>query len=70
MARKPATKKSEAKTTTAVRNSAIPKAVPTAPRAEVTFDMVQSRAYEIYRSGHSGGELDHWLQAERELRTA
>lgn len=70
MARKATTKKSEVKTTTAVRNTAIPKAVPAPAKLEVTFERIQVRAYEIYCSGQGGGELDHWLQAERELRVA
>lgn len=70
MARKATTKKSEVKTTTAVRNTAIPKAVPAPARREATFETIQHRAYEIYCSGHGGSELDHWLQAEGELRAA
>lgn len=30
-------------------------------------DEIAMRAYTIYLSGQGGTELDHWLQAEREL---
>jgi len=35
----------------------------------VTVEDVERRAYEIYleRGGEFGGDLDDWLQAEREL---
>ena len=35
----------------------------TAPEA----DEIAKRAYALYESGADGGELEHWLQAEREL---
>lgn len=38
---------------------------------EVTFEEhIRQRAHEIYEasSGVFGNELDHWLQAERELK--
>jgi hypothetical protein len=28
---------------------------------------IARRAYELYESGADGDELEHWLQAEREL---
>ena len=33
-------------------------------------DQIARRAYEIYesRGGHHGSDLDHWLEAERELK--
>jgi DUF2934 family protein len=33
-------------------------------------DKIAQRAYEIYesRGGHHGSDLDHWLEAERELK--
>jgi hypothetical protein len=36
---------------------------------QVTVEDVERRAYEIYleRGGEFGGDLDDWLQAEREL---
>jgi hypothetical protein len=59
---------------TAVRNSPVPKAtkpanVPAtlAPR-EVTQADIAKRAYEIWASGQGGSETDNWLRAERELR--
>jgi hypothetical protein len=64
---KPAAKASKAPaTTTAVRNSAIPK-VQSAPRI-VTNDMIAVRAYEISQSPECGSELDNWCRAERELK--
>ena len=30
-------------------------------------DEIARRAYELYESGADGDELEHWLQAEREL---
>ncbi len=63
-------KKSSAKSTT-VRHSAIPK-IEVAAQAvapEVTYDMIATRAYEIWqRTG--GSEYDNWTTAERELRAA
>jgi Protein of unknown function (DUF2934) len=35
----------------------------TAPEPE----QIAKRAHEIYESGAQGDELEHWLQAEREL---
>jgi hypothetical protein len=65
--------------TTAVRNTAVPKVVskpapglqpkPVASAGrEATPDQIAKRAYEIYRTGTPGTQLDHWLQAERELK--
>ena len=59
---------------TPVRNTAIPKiAAPkvTAAAAKViTHDLIATRAYEIFRSGNGGSDLDNWFAAERELRGA
>jgi hypothetical protein len=33
-------------------------------------DEIAKRAYELYESGADGGEMEHWLQAERELAGA
>jgi hypothetical protein len=59
----------------AVRNSPIPR--PTnntnstaSPRREIAPEHIAKRAYEIYLAGRGGSQLDHWLQAERELKTA
>jgi hypothetical protein len=70
-AKKPAAKKAPAKAkaakSTPVRNTAIPKAV-SAPKKEITHDMIARRAYEIWQSGKGGSDHDNWCQAERELR--
>lgn len=55
---------------TAVRNTAIPKAQPVMKPREITAAMIAQRAYEIWQSGQGGSELDNWLRAERELRGA
>ncbi|HKO19881.1 MAG TPA: DUF2934 domain-containing protein [Acidobacteriaceae bacterium] len=73
VAPKPATKiapvSKTVASTTAVRNSPIPKAQPVTPaRREVTHAMISQRAYDIYCSGCGGGEIEHWLRAERELK--
>jgi len=47
-----------------------PSAVPSgAEYTAANHTQIGLRAYEIYleRGGISGNELDHWLQAEREL---
>ena len=31
---------------------------------------IAKRAYEIYKSGKGGSELENWFRAERELRAA
>jgi hypothetical protein len=33
-----------------------------------TQQEIARRAYEIYKSGRGGSQLDNWLRAERELR--
>ena len=42
------------------------------PDGKSAHDEIRRRAYEIYleRGGQPGGELDDWLQAERELEGA
>jgi hypothetical protein len=47
-----------------VRNSAIPKIT----KKEITHDQIAKRAYEIFRGGTGGTEIDNWLRAERELK--
>ena len=69
--RSPVPKKPKAGSTP-VRNTAVPKgksksAAP-APKAEVTYDQIAARAYEIYQSGQGGSEQENWFRAERELR--
>jgi hypothetical protein len=58
------------KTTTTMRSSPIPKVTPTPLRKEITHEMIAERAYYIAMSGQGGSELDNWLRAERELRSA
>jgi hypothetical protein len=78
----PAPKKAVTRTS-GVRNSPVPKKA-TAPKgkvgaavasvaapgstAEVTYDMIARRAYEISQSAACGSDLDNWCRAERELR--
>jgi hypothetical protein len=42
------------------------------PGGKSAHEEIRGRAYEIYlgRGGQPGGELDDWLQAERELEGA
>ena len=60
---------------TAVRNTAIPKAItavasPAAPApVAISFDQIAQRAYEIW-SNQGGDETSNWLRAEAELRNA
>lgn len=65
---------------TMVRNSAVPKSKPTAKpsspiraataaAAEITFEMIATRAYFIAQSGGGGSEHDNWARAEWELRS-
>jgi hypothetical protein len=64
-------------TSTAVRNSPVPKpakpvaAAPATPaKREITQADIAKRAYEIWASGQGGSEMENWLRAERELRGA
>lgn len=55
--------------TTAPRSrSTVPTPAPAAASRVVTEADIAKRAYELFCSGAPGGQLDHWLQAERELR--
>lgn len=56
-----------AKTTTPVRNSAIPKV---SGKKEISREQIAKRAYEISVSGKGGSEVENWLRAERELRSS
>ena len=58
--------------TTPVRYSALPKLVAVAPaaKADVTADRIATKAFELFAAGRAGGEVDHWLAAEAELRAA
>jgi hypothetical protein len=68
---------------TAVRNSPIPKSTtasaaatsrgPSAPSSrqstrQPTHEEIARRAYEIWRSGKGGSQFENWIRAERELR--
>ena len=64
-----ASKSNGVEKTTAVRNSALPKAQPAA-RREVTHDMIARRAFEISQSPECRSDCENWLRAERELRGA
>jgi hypothetical protein len=69
MARKATTAtKSETKTT--LQGTSRAAAASARGSRQVPFEKIQARAYEIFRSGQAGGALEHWLQAERELRAA
>jgi hypothetical protein len=58
--------------TTAVRNTAIPKtntvATPSAPKRNITHELIAERAYHISISGTGGSQDENWHRAERELR--
>lgn len=41
---------------------------PTATTTDVTSDMIAEKAYHLWLAGHPGGEHDHWIAAERQLR--
>jgi hypothetical protein len=66
----PASEAQPTRTSTAVRNTPIPKdqGQPSRGRREISHDQIAKRAYEISISGSGGSELDNWLRAERELR--
>jgi hypothetical protein len=56
---------------TPVRYSAIPKAVTAAPaKPVVTSELIAIKAFELFAAGRSGSEMDHWLAAEAELKSA
>ena len=54
----------------ATKTAAKPKRVVRRKQTTVTPDDVATRAYHLWEAGNPGGELDHWLQAERELLAA
>lgn len=56
------------KSTTPVRNTAVPPRATPTTRRQPTHDEIARRAYEIAMSGQGGSEMDNWLRAERELR--
>jgi hypothetical protein len=57
---------------TPVRNTPIPKTLtPTGAsgiKKTITHADIAKRAYEIWRSGKGGSEMENWLRAERELK--
>lgn len=61
IAKKAPTKKNTKKTTT--------KASAKKKVTKVTEEQIRARAYEIYeeRGNHHGLDVDHWIQAEKEL---
>lgn len=56
-----------AATSTAVRNTAIPR-IATPAAKEITRDQIARRAYEISQSSLCGTCDENWFRAERELR--
>lgn len=44
--------------------------VATPIKRDPTHDEIAFRAFELYERGGDGGELNHWLAAERELRAS
>ena len=62
-----------ARRSTSTKDVAVADDAPQAAR-QVTMaeDEIARRAYELYlsRGREEGGDLDDWLQAEREMRTA
>jgi hypothetical protein len=50
----------------ATKTAAKPKRVVRRKQA-TTPDDIATRAYHLWEAGSPGGELEHWLQAEREL---
>lgn len=73
--KKPATKKTTRAAATK-KTSATKKAAPRRPRAkkteaaQVTYEQIACRAFELYERGAPGDALEHWLAAERELDVA
>ena len=66
----PKAKKVAVVETTPVRYSALPKLTAPAAKIAVTNDMIARKAFELFAAGRAGSEMDHWLAAEAELRTA
>ena len=66
----PAGKSSKPPVKSEVRNSPIPRQASQqgSPGRQITQEMIARRAYEIWKSGAGGSEMDNWLRAERELR--
>jgi hypothetical protein len=58
-----------APTSSAVRNTSIPKSQPAGAQQQITHEMIAKRAYEISRSPQRGSDYDNWVRAERELRS-
>jgi hypothetical protein len=43
---------------------------PRAKKIEITPEVIERRAYELWQTGAQGDHLAHWFQAERELVNA
>jgi hypothetical protein len=57
---------------TAPRNTPFPRGTTqsnSAPKSEITHEMIAKRAFEIHASGKGGSQDENWLRAERELRS-
>jgi hypothetical protein len=76
-AAKPATKKPAAKAAEPVyKEIAAPAASEPAASIEprpvagkiISSDDIARRAYELYQQGHPGSEVEHWLEAEKQLK--
>ena len=64
-------KKATAAVSTPVRYSALPKlTTAAAAKPTVTADQIAAKAFELFAAGRPGGEVDHWLAAEAELKQA
>ncbi len=57
-------------TKAAPKAAARPKRTVRRRKAAFTADDVAVRAYHLWEAGSPGDELEHWLQAERDLATA
>lgn len=44
------------------------KAAPATEPVVITDEMIRARAHQLWLDGVPGSALDHWCQAERELR--
>ncbi|HWG55095.1 MAG TPA: DUF2934 domain-containing protein [Gaiellaceae bacterium] len=69
--KKPRVRKSAAETKSAKKVAAGAKATATPKATPVAFgpEHVAERAYYLWESGAEGDSLEHWLRAERELKT-
>ena len=56
--------------TAAAKSAAKPRRTVRRKKVTVTPDDIAVRAYHLWEAGSPGDELEHWLQAERELVAA